>query len=132
MIHDKIVNINKYRDIIPDDIYLKIVQHDYELEEIELKSPQDKTFELHKKHKDLFLVGENPVLYEYSIKEGYEEIENYNEEEDFQRVNTIFYAGVIVDKDEFILFDEMTLHRPNLKVISNNSKVKIFKIEVSK
>jgi len=135
MIHDDLKNIKRYKGIIPDSTIKFIHSGKYVEQEIELKDIKDKTFELHRNNKDLFIVLKGCVKFQYAITDNYDVLDEYDETNDIMKCHTIDYNEVVLEYNEFLLLDELVLHKPNLKIFESDADTKatiaIVKIEVN-
>jgi beta-galactosidase beta subunit len=125
MILDQIKNIDNYESVIPKAIIemAKAAKGD----DIHLKKEYEKQFEMHKKHKDLFVCLEGRARFCILVL-LYDESKDFCVVDDYQRT-------VELSAGEFLLINEYVLHKPNLipKTKENaqkTAKISVIKIEV--
>jgi len=98
------------------------------IQEIVPKTEQEKGFEVHYKHRDIFIILDGETTFQRGI--NYRMINQYNEEKDVQKVEVEKYETFALKAGDVIIFEPYEPHRPLLKAGSPTVKFIILKEKV--
>ena len=94
--------------------------------EITLEEPTDNIFEIHRRHRDIFIVLDGEVKFIHSIL--YSGVSKYDSEKDIQKVEVqLGRQTTIARAGDCVIFDPGEAHKPNMKAGTDVARVLLIK-----
>lgn len=148
MIVDKLENISKYKDLIPQDVIdfmlklksdIKSGRYDIDginyvnIDEYKPKSIDMCRFEAHKKYADIQMVLEGQEFIDIRLAEGLNVNKQYDETRDIMFFDSDVkgFDRILLTPYKFVLIYPYEAHRPQIKSICANVKKAVAKIRCS-